>query len=64
MKLKPFKAWLLLDAEGTFVPGLHLTRRNAEEEAEQWHYLRDAKWRVVRVEVKPVRRTQRTTDRG
>lgn len=55
MKMKPFKAWLLLDAEDTYVPGIHLTRKAAKEEAKRWEYLRDAKWRVVRVQVTPCR---------
>lgn len=55
--MKPFKAWLLLDGEGTYVPGLHMTRRSAAEEAASWSYLRDAKWRVMRVEIRPLERT-------
>ena len=52
MKLKPFKAWLVHDAEGTYVPSLHLARREAKEHAYGSNYLRDAKWRVVRVIVR------------
>jgi len=55
--MKQFKAWLLLDAQGIYVPGLHMTRREAEEEAERWDYLRDTKWRVVRVSVHPQKRS-------
>lgn len=51
MKLKPFKAWLLWDAEGTYVPTIHLTRRDATLERNENRY-RDAKWRIGRVVVR------------
>ena len=53
MKLKPFKAWLVVDAKGTYVPTLHLTRREAKTEIGDQQFIRDAKWRVVRVDVRP-----------
>lgn len=28
--LKPFKAWLVVDSEGTYMPTLHLSRREAQ----------------------------------
>lgn len=56
--MKPFKAWLLLDAKGTYVPGLYMTKRRAEEEASVWEFLRDARWRVVRVKVTPAKATR------
>lgn len=52
-KLKPFKAWLATDREGTYAPTLHMTRREAIQDTKSWSYLRDAKWSVVRVTVKP-----------
>jgi hypothetical protein len=47
-KFKQFKSWLLWDAEGTYIPSLHRTRREAREDAKE-HQYRDAKWRVIRV---------------
>lgn len=52
VKVKPFEAWLVMDSEGTYVPSLHMTRRDAKEHAAGSNYLRDAKWRVVRVIVR------------
>lgn len=53
MKLKPFKAWLVVDAKDTYAPTLYLTRRDAQIEIKDQLFLRDAKWRVVRVHVSP-----------
>ena len=50
VKFKPFKAWLLWDADGTYVPTLWLQRISARREKEQ-HVYRDAKWRITRVSV-------------
>jgi hypothetical protein len=53
--MKPIKAWLVVDVEGTYVPTLHLTRREAQTEIADQAFLRDAKWRVVRVEVREIK---------
>lgn len=55
--MKPFQAWLLLDAEGTYSPHMHMTRKEAEADKRAFNYLRDARWRVVRVLVRRVDRT-------
>lgn len=52
MKRKPFKAWLLWDAEGTYRDFLCPTRSDAKAEARDMPY-RDAKWRITRVIVHP-----------
>jgi hypothetical protein len=49
----PFKAWLLFDALGTYESTLHHKRASAESEKREQCYLIDAKWRIVRVEVRP-----------
>ena len=54
MKLKPFKSWLLWDAKGTYSPTMHITRYEAQREKE-CNDLRDAKWCIARVEVRPVK---------
>lgn len=51
--MKPFKAWLLVDEEGTYSPTMHITRREAEKERQDHATLIDAKWRIVRVIVRP-----------
>lgn len=56
--MKPFKAWLVFDAAGTYVPSMHMTRRDAKEHASGWNYLRDGKWRVVRVKVNAIPSTR------
>jgi hypothetical protein len=53
--MKSFKAWLVVDDEGTYVPTLHMTRREAQTEIKDQQFLRDAKWRVVHVKLSPVR---------
>lgn len=53
MKLKPFKMWLLWDAEDSYMPSLYGSRKHALEEKERSKHLRDAKWRVTRVVVRP-----------
>lgn len=53
MKLKPFKAWLLFDFDGTYVPSIHTTRERAVSERDHVN-LRDAKWRIIRVVVRRV----------
>lgn len=58
MKIKPFRAWLLWDAEGTYATILHATRKHAEDDRRENNY-RDAKWRIIRV---IVRRADRGTD--
>lgn len=50
--MKPFKAWLMLDAMDNYVPTLYENRRHAKEEAARLKHLRDAKWKVVRVVVR------------
>ena len=50
-RLTPFKAWLLWDAEGTYVPSLHTRRRYAREDKAAYGY-RDARWRITRVIVR------------
>lgn len=52
MKLKPFKAWLLWDAEGTYSPHMHITRKEAQADKAENSHLIDAKWRIARVQVK------------
>lgn len=52
MKIKPFKAWLLWDAEGTYSPIMYITRREAEADRKENDYI-DAKWKIVRVIVHP-----------
>ena len=52
MKIKPFMAWLLWDAMGTYSPIMHITRREAEADRKENDYT-DAKWRIVRVQVSP-----------
>jgi hypothetical protein len=51
--ISPFKAWLLWDADGTYESTLHHTRACAESEKRDNPY-RDAKWRIMRVEVRPL----------
>ena len=51
---QPFKAWLLTDATDTYEGTLHYTRASAESEKRDQSFLRDAKWRILRVEVKPL----------
>ena len=41
--------WVLWDAEDTYVPSLHSTRSHARRERSEHSYLRDAKWRIVKV---------------
>lgn len=52
MKRKPFTAWLLWDAEGTYRDFLCPTRKEAQREAKDMQY-RDARWKIVRVTVRP-----------
>lgn len=52
-KVKPFRAWLLVDDRGTYSPTMHITKREAQTELREHSYLEDAKWRVVRVEIRP-----------
>ena len=51
--LKPFDAWLLVDANDTYMPSLHMTKALARSEIADQIYIRDAAWRVVRVKVVP-----------
>jgi len=51
MTFKPFKSWLLWDATDTYSPTLHFTRYEAEREKASLTMI-DAKWRIVRVEVR------------
>lgn len=55
--MKAFKAWLVVDHTDTYVPTLHLTKREAQTEIADQTFLRDAKWRVVRVIVRPTPNT-------
>lgn len=41
MKMKAFKAWLVVDAEGTYVPTLHLSRREAQTEIMDQTFIRN-----------------------
>ena len=53
MKLKPFKAWMLYDFTGTYAPSVHTTRTRAVQERDFMDYS-DAKWRIVRVNIRPI----------
>ena len=66
MKLKPFKAWLLWDADGTYEGTLHYTRASAVSEKQDQSFLRDAKWRIARIEVRGAERrlSQRPSNAG
>jgi hypothetical protein len=50
--MKPFKAWLLVDDNGTYSPSMYITRREAQAEMEDRIYIEDAKWKIVRVEIR------------
>lgn len=56
--IKPtaFKAWMLFDRLGTYQSTVFADREEALIERDSQKYLIDAKWSIVRVEVKPCRR--------
>ena len=54
-RMKPFKAWLLVDDGGTYLRSLHLERHQAASKRELWRDVKDTKWRIIRVEIREVK---------
>ena len=57
--MKPFKAWLLVDRQGTYSPTMHITRREAKLYRDDGPRLIDATWVIVRVIVRRVDRSNK-----
>lgn len=52
MKFKPFRAWMLYDRLGTYEPTIHTHKDGAQFDMDSQCHLVDAKWSIVRVEVR------------
>lgn len=49
----PITAWALVDLEDTYATTLHFSYYEAKEMRARWGNPIDAKWRIVKVTVKP-----------
>lgn len=59
MKRVAFKAWLVVDREGTYSPTMHITRNEAAAHRQEHSHLIDAKWVIVRVQVRELPQEER-----
>jgi hypothetical protein len=51
-KMRVWKMWALVDRTDTYLKTVHTTKTIALREKSEWEYLKDAKWVVIRVEVR------------
>ena len=55
-ELRRWKTWAVVDLAGVYQMTIHQSRRDAQDKHGSFKYLEDAKWQIVRVEVRELRK--------
>jgi hypothetical protein len=52
----PMRVWALIDYKRTYLPSIHHARYAARDDLKRCDHLIDADWRILKVEIRPVRK--------